>query len=290
LVVAGSMEEIPSLMDLLAFFIAVESMQMATNLFNSYADFLRKIDTKKTAGDRTIVDGLLNADECYYFGCILTFMYLAIILSMTAPSPLLLQLCALGLIIAVTYSLGYAPLKYIGLGDVAVFLAFGPLLAAATVAAAGVVPASGSLSSPFPFSVTSFFEFFSHPAVVRAVSFSMPVSLLVVGILHANNIRDLKADAENGAYTLAVRIGKKAALVYFDFLLFAPFVGLAILAQVFSNPGVCLAAVALPKAFGLRKLLRGEPVQHEVVPLTAQTMVFFGVSQVVGMLLWKRFV
>ena len=269
LVVSSSFESpISTPVSLIYFTLGVASLQAATNLFNSYTDFNRKIDRPDTAGDRTIVDGFLTPNGAFYFGVLLTLVWAGLFASVEAVSwGSFLRLSSLGLALALSYSLGAAPLKYLGLGDVAVFLAFGPVLASATSAAAGM----------------------EWSATVRACAFSAPVSLLVVAILHANNIRDIMVDSNNGAKTVAVRLGKKASLRYFDFLIFSPFIGVAVLAQVYKQPGLALALIALPQVLELRNLLRGEPVERTVDALTARAMVSFGVSQVVGMLAYNAF-
>jgi len=242
------------------FVFGVVCLQAASNLFNSFSDFVRSVDTKETSGDRTLVDGFLTPRACFQFGSLLGLIWLATL----TPYLSLILLSAAGGFLAVTYSLGALPLKFAGLGDLAVFLAFGPLLASAAALTAGGAPG-------------------------RAVAFVFPTSLLVVAILHANNIRDLQSDEAAGAKTLAVRIGRAASLIYFDVLVMLPFLGLAVLAGVYVNPGVCLGALALPQALALTRGVRAQPVSRDIPETTAQTMVVFGVCQALGTWLFSRF-
>jgi 1,4-dihydroxy-2-naphthoate octaprenyltransferase len=159
------------------------------------------------------------------------------------------------------------PLKYIGLGDLAVYAAFGPLLACTAVFAAGSR---------------------DWDSFVRECVFSTPVTLFVVAILHANNVRDLKTDGLAGAKTLAVRLGKTAAIYYFDGLVTLPFLIVAALAKIYNNPGMCLAVVALPQAWDLTRRIRESPVHREIPEFTAQAMVLFGIAQAFGVYAWVR--
>ena len=43
--------------------IAMVSIHLAGNLWNSYCDYENKIDTKEQAGDRTIVDGIVTSNQ-----------------------------------------------------------------------------------------------------------------------------------------------------------------------------------------------------------------------------------
>ena len=252
-----------------SFLFGVVFLQAASNLFNSYADFQNAVDTKDNSGDRTIVDGYLSSTACFYFASLLCsgWVYCFWYCFSFDPPRELVFLALLGGAIAVFYSLGAMPLKYIGLGDVAVYAAFGPLLDCAAVFAAGSR---------------------DWDDCIRACVISAPVSLLVVGILHANNVRDLKTDASAGAKTLAVRLGEPAAIIYYYALCFLPFMLVAVLAKVYSNPGMCLAILALPQAFDLTRRIREKPVHREIPELTAQTMVLFGITQALGAYAWNR--
>ena len=98
------------------------------------------------------------------------------------------------------YTWGPMPLKFNALGDLAVFLNFGVLgsLGAWTVQ-------TGSLSW-------------------TPVLWAIPMSIFVVGILHANNWRDIQSDQAGGIQTMASLLGDTASEGYYIFLLLSPFV------------------------------------------------------------------
>jgi 1,4-dihydroxy-2-naphthoate octaprenyltransferase len=91
-------------------------------------------------------------------------------------------------------------LKYHGLGDLAVFLNFGIL---------------GSLGAFYVQSST-----LSWIPVIWAV----PMSMLVIAIVHANNWRDIQSDKAGKIFTIAALLGDKSSLRYYGLLIYGPFI------------------------------------------------------------------
>jgi 1,4-dihydroxy-2-naphthoate octaprenyltransferase len=93
------------------------------------------------------------------------------------------------------YTGGPFPFGYRGLGDIAVFVFFGP------VAVAG----------------THYVQTLSLSPV--ALVASLPIGALATAILVVNNLRDIDTDARVGKRTLAVRIGRRATRIEYAVLL-----------------------------------------------------------------------
>jgi 1,4-dihydroxy-2-naphthoate octaprenyltransferase len=93
----------------------------------------------------------------------------------------------------------FVSLKYNALGDFAVFMNFGVL---------------GTLGAWVIQTGT-----FSWIPVV----WSVPIGLLVIAILHANNWRDIEGDSKGKIKTVAMLLGDKGSLVYYKALLITPF-------------------------------------------------------------------
>jgi 1,4-dihydroxy-2-naphthoate octaprenyltransferase len=93
----------------------------------------------------------------------------------------------LSILAAIAYTGGPLPLGYYGLGDLTVFIFFGPIAVCGTyyVQAGAVSPTS--------------------------IWASIPMGLLTVAILVVNNLRDIKSDRLVGKKTLAVRLGEQGA-------------------------------------------------------------------------------
>jgi 1,4-dihydroxy-2-naphthoate octaprenyltransferase len=128
---------------------------------------------------------------------------------------------AIGLAVGVFYTL----LKAHALGDLAVFLDFGLL-----GAAGAWVVQTGSFSW-------------------LPVLWTVPMALLVIAILHANNWRDIPSDGIRRVTTVAGLLGDRGSFAYYGFLIFGPFV---IDAALLSLPRLTGARLTpMPLTFGL---------------------------------------
>ena len=156
------------------------SIHAGANLLNTYHDFKSGVDTKHAADDRTLVDGTMRPNEVRYLGLFLFALAtsLALWLASKVGSDLLI-LYAAGTFLAFFYTADPLSLKYIGLGDVTVFLCFGPLLMT------GVSTALGCGTN------------------WTVLVLSIPCGLLTEAVLHANNVRDVEADRRVGVRTVA---------------------------------------------------------------------------------------
>ena len=97
--------------------------------------------------------------------------------------PVLAMLGLLAIVAAVTYTAGPKPFGYLGLGELFVFIFFGPV---AVVGTAFVM---------------------THDVTRLALLSSVAMGCLVTAILVVNNLRDIDTDRVAGKRTLAVRIG-----------------------------------------------------------------------------------
>lgn len=105
----------------------------------------------------------------------------------------LLTVSAAGVALALFYTADPLSLKYMGLGDICIFFAFGPLLMCGMSMAATASPTPDAL----------------------VVLMSIPMGLLTVAIVHANNTRDISSDRAAGAHTLAMSLGfERSRVVY----------------------------------------------------------------------------
>jgi 1,4-dihydroxy-2-naphthoate octaprenyltransferase len=191
--------------------------------------------------------------------------------------PTLLWIGLPGVLIGVYYSIGgKIALKYHALGDLAVFLNFG------TLGALGAWYVQTGTLSWIP------------------VIWALPMSMLVIGILHANNWRDIKSDREGNIYTIASMLGDRASLKYYGYLIFGPFfVILAlIILPYFAFPNVtfmpftfAIVILSLPMALKLwqKALNRKEPKNPiDFVALdgaTAQFNLVFGLLCTIALVL-----
>jgi len=163
---------------------------LGANIFNDYYDHLTGDDdnnpdfTPFSGGSRMIQDGKLTPRQVARAGAsafIITIV-LGIILMIYSKKPELIIFGMLGLILGFTYTALPVKLSYRGLGELAIFLAFGPV----TVTGA-YFSQTGSISS-------------------LALLVSAPAGLLVALILYVNELQDEKADRHVKKNTLVVNI------------------------------------------------------------------------------------
>ena len=175
-------------------------LHTGSNLLNDVFDFKQGIDQQVNPVSGAVVRGWISPLEALKGG--LLFLGLGALVGLYLVSRVgmpVFWIGFIGVLIGVLYTWGPLPLKFNALGDLAVFLNFGILgsLGAWTVQ-------TGSLAWT--------------PAI-----WAVPMSLLVVGILHANNWRDIASDTGGGIRTVASVLGDRASEAYYSFLLLFPF-------------------------------------------------------------------
>lgn len=177
------------------------ALHVGANLVNDGVDFNRGFDRRVNPVSGAVVRDWITAKQAFAVAAALFAIgsILGVLLVAVAGLPIL-WIGLAGVAIGLLYSAGPFALKYHAIGDLAVFLDFGILgaLGAWTVQ-------TGSLSWA--------------PA-----AWAVPMSLLVIGILHANNWRDIGPDTAGGAHTMASLLGDRLSVAYYGFLLFSPFV------------------------------------------------------------------
>jgi len=155
---------------------------------------------------------------------------------------------------ALAYTGGPLPFGYYGLGDLMVFLFFGPLAVCGTY-------------------------FVQAGQVSRLAAWSsIPVGLLIVAILVVNNLRDIESDRSAGKRTLAVRIGVPGTRrEYAACVLGAYFVTLGVVLAGISPAWVALSGLSLPLAFRMIAMVNqqsGRPLNQALAGTGRLTLVF----------------
>ena len=166
-------------------------IQIATNFANDYFDFVNGADTEDRIGPtRATQAGLIQPHQMKW-AFILTFgLTLPIIGYLTIRGGLPIVWIGFASIASgILYTGGPKPLGYMGLGDIFVFIFFGP------VAVAG----------------TDYVQSLSWS--LNGILIGAACGLLSTAILVVNNLRDRETDAIVGKNTLAVRFGETFARV-----------------------------------------------------------------------------
>lgn len=160
-------------------------IQIATNFANDYFDFINGADTDERVGPtRATQAGLITPPQMKWAFIITFTLTLPIIgyLTLRGGWPII-WIGIASIASGILYTGGPKPLGYMGLGDVFVFVFFGP------VAVAG----------------TEYVQ--SLTLSTNALLLGAACGLLSTAILVVNNLRDRETDAVVGKNTLAVRFG-----------------------------------------------------------------------------------
>ena len=180
---------------------------LSVNVMNDVKDHLKLIDMPGSLGGSGVIQkGWITPRQLSYF----SYSLILISLSLSIPlfisqTILLLPLALATLAIVIGYSGGPFNFKYNGLGDLVVFLACGPLLTAS-------------------YAFTTFNQIPTSVLWLGAI-----FGFLACGILHANNMNDIKADTARGAKTLASVLGFEASKKMMMFYYAGAFLGLVFL-------------------------------------------------------------
>jgi len=193
-------------------------------------DFYKGADISERLGPvRVTQAGLLSPKEVLV-GMWITFAaagFIGFFLFLQVGWPVLV-IGLLSIVAAIAYTGGPFPLGYYGLGDLTVFIFFGP------VAVCG----------------TYFIQAYrlDFPVFIA----SIPIGLLITAILVVNNLRDIKTDEAVGKKTLAVMLGVRSTRYEYMICLLLSFVfPIFMLLFGYVSVWVVLVMLALPFAFSL---------------------------------------
>lgn len=241
-------------------------LQIAVNIANDYFDHVRGIDTADRVGPtRVAASGLLPLSE------IRRGLILVLILVVVDGAYLIyrggLPIAIIGvaaILSALAYSAGPLPLASHGLGDLFVFLFFGPIAVCGTFYVQTVR--------------------MTWPAMVASV----PVGALITGVLVVNNYRDIETDRAAGKRTLATMLGPGGTRCEYIALLATPYLLLPFLAWLFHSVWVVVPAITAPLTVGLIREMYGAASGEELnrtLAATARLSLLFAVALGAGIVI-----
>ncbi|MBW2093568.1 MAG: prenyltransferase [Deltaproteobacteria bacterium] len=252
--------------------LGVGSLHLGANLLNDYYD-ARGSDpinvrlTPFSGGSRVIQEEKLSA----YAVLLMALFFLAVgiasgIWLIVLKRPWVALFGGLGLFSGWVYSA--SPFQWMskGLGEVVIFLAFGPLI---TLGTSYVM--TNSVSWP-------------------AFAVGFPQGFLVAAIIWINEFPDFQADAEAGKRNLVVKLGLKASRYGYGVIMLCAFGSVIFLVGAVGMPYlIMMSFAALPLAFKAVKVLWTQYQSHEaIVPaqaLTIQTVIASGLLVSLGLVL-----
>jgi 1,4-dihydroxy-2-naphthoate octaprenyltransferase len=242
----------------------------ATNLINDYFDYKSGVDRPGAPTTlyrpHPLVQGLISPQAVLWVSAglyaIAAIIGLALIVLKGAG---LLWFILVGAIASFFYTAGPIKYKYLALGELAVFLMWGPVIVGGTY-----FVQRGSLS-------------------LDAVLISVPFGLLVALVLLANNLRDIDYDRSAGIATLGTLLGQQKTRVLYQGLILLAYLAIALLiALKILSPWGLLVFFSAPVAFRLIRTLQRE-IPNDADARTAQLDTLFGVWLIIGLILEKIF-
>jgi len=209
-----------------------------------------------------LVEGKLKAEHVRAAATILYVMSTCIGIFLAATRGwALMWIGLMGAFASLTYTAPPLKYKYSALGEISVFLMWGPLM----VAGAYFVQRQ-------TFSMNAFW-------------ISLPFGALVALVLLANNIRDINHDRDKGILTLAIVLGQRNGLRLYFILVVLAYLGI-VLMSIFGPLYLwsLIVLLSLPLAWRLLQLMMTQ-VPADADARTAQLDTAFGVLLVISLVL-----
>ncbi len=214
------------------------------NQFNDYTDFVRGVDKdiyfRSLYGPQPVAHGLMSPRQLLrYFGATMAVVIVmaVILFGLDAWDPVILLLLAIGVAFVLLYTW---PLKYIGAGEIAVLLVWGPLMIGGGY-----------------YALTRHWSW-------QVIWGSAPYVLGVTTVILGKHIDKIRVDAEKRIRTLPVLIGEKAARIVVLVFLVAPLaVVAALVATRYFTPAMAIGFLSLPslvRTFAV--FLKPKPVER----------------------------
>ena len=239
-------------------------LQIGANFANDVFDFERGADNADRLGpQRATQQGWISATQMKramwlaFAGATAVGLYL----TWVAGWPVL-ALGLLSIAAAYLYTGGPKPYGYLGLGDLSVFLFFGP----------------GAVAGTYYVQALAVSEL--------ALLASLPIGALATAILVVNNLRDIETDARANKRTLAVRLGDRPTRTYYFALLAVAYAMPAVIWwRGLADAWVLLPWLSLPLAARLAARMRHEGglALNGCLVRTARLEVVFGLLFALGL-------
>jgi 1,4-dihydroxy-2-naphthoate octaprenyltransferase len=220
---------------------------IGVNFANDYSDGIRGTDTDRVGPMRLVGSGVA-APAAVRTAALVSFVTAAaagLVLVGLAGQWWLIALGAASIAGAWFYTGGRRPYGYAGLGELAVFLFFGPVAVLGTQ------------------------YVLSGEVTLVGIAAAVAVGALSAAVLVANNLRDIDTDTAAGKVTLAVRLGDRRTRALYTALVFVPF--LVTLGLAFTQPAVLLALLAAPLAVRPLRQVRTGTNGPALIPVLRDT-------------------
>jgi len=224
------------------------------NLISDYYDFKYGVDRDGNVGADTLTSGVFFPRQILVYGWV--FVITGVIMGLFLTVKAGVELLWLGLFGTIG-AVFYFRFKRIALGDLLIFLVYGPTIMLGT----GYV-------------MLGYIDW-----ALLFVSF--PMAFITVNVLHSNNTRDMRSDSDAGIKTYAMVIGVRASILYYYVLTALAYASIIVMVMFDILPAVTLVTlVTIPVAYKNCKMM-SQVSEDDVVPIngldksTAQLQLMF---------------
>jgi len=199
----------------------------SNNLFNDYTDYVRGVDKdnyfRTMYGPQPVAHGLLSTRQILlFFGATFALVVACVagVFALDGWDPVVLLLFAIGAAFVLLYTW---PLKYLGLGEISVFLVWGPLMVGGGY-----------------YVLARYWDW-------NVVWGSAPYVLGVTTVIFGKHIDKVSMDRDKGIRTLPVLIGEAAArATIIAFYVLSYLVVAVLIALKYFTPAFAVVLIAVP--------------------------------------------
>ncbi|HET7656884.1 MAG TPA: 1,4-dihydroxy-2-naphthoate polyprenyltransferase [Bacillales bacterium] len=256
-----------SILLFLAMLFASLLIQSATNMFNEYYDYKRGLDTEHSVGiGGTIVRDGVKAETVLKLAY--AFLAISVLLGIYICVHSSWWVAVIGIICMAAgyfYTGGPFPIAYTPFGELTSGLFMGLMI------------------------VLISFYIQTGTITEKSVLVSIPIAVLIGGILLANNIRDLDGDKDKGRLTLAILLGRSKAISLLSLMfIFSNLWIVTLIIAGMASPWLLLVLISIPKAVQATRLFKGKTLSVQLMPAmqaTAQMHTLFGGLLALGLII-----
>jgi 1,4-dihydroxy-2-naphthoate octaprenyltransferase len=248
--------------------VGIVCFHATANIYNDYFDTRYKVDQPDSPTARyrpqPILAGMFTPAQLMAEGIILNGITIVIGLALALQrSMLIFWIGFIGFLASVFYTAGPVKYKYRALGELFVFVMWGPLMFEGAYAVQRQV-----LS-------------------LKVLYLSIPFGILVALVLFANNIRDIEYDSRQGIKTIGIILGGKQSFWLYTGLILAAYLYILIIVLLgILSPWGLLVFLSLPKAIHLLKMFM-QKIPDAADAFTAQLDTIFGLLLIAALILTR---
>jgi len=213
--------------------IAVYLVETAKNALNEVVDYISGVDpgvddvhrTPFSGGKKTIVDGKLDLTQNAYIAlaCFSAAAVIGILIVIFAE-PKVFWVGLAGFVLSVAYSLPPFKLCYKGLGEIAVGIAFGPVI------------------------LMGIYVLLTGRFDLLPLLASLPIAFVIMNVLVINQYPDFETDRDHGKKNWVVMLGKRRSVFVFGGLFTLSYLSCIATAVYAGNPVWLLYLATIPIA------------------------------------------